>query len=166
MPIDFAIHDLPEKKTGRFLSWIDKRSVGRLAAIGVALYLSVAVVISGIELAASWAGKPLVLAEKSGGVGTFSDILYFNLITILTVGYGDFHPASYGRGLSVVEAFVGVGLFSVLVAVITIKALLPPRDTIVFSHHAFYCTELERFLIVFVNTTSGNLGNLPGQLAV
>ena len=100
MPTDFAIHDQPEKRTGRFLSWVDQRSVGRLVAIGVALYLSVAVAISGIELAAVWGGKPLVLADKEVA-STFSDILYFNLITILTVGYGDLHPASYGRGLSV-----------------------------------------------------------------
>jgi len=160
VPSDSAIHDLPKKKTGGFLSWVEQRSVGRLAIIGVALYLSVAVAISGVELVAFRNGCPLVLNDKSVGVATLSEILYFNLITILTVGYGDLHPVSYGRGLAVIEAFVGVGLFSVLVAVITLKALLPPRNTIVFSRNAFYCTEPERFLIVFVNTTKGSLGNV------
>lgn len=54
-----------------------------------------------------------------------------------------------------IEAFVGVGLFGLLVAVVTLKALLPPRNTIVFSKNA----EPERFLVVFVNTTTGSLGN-------
>jgi hypothetical protein len=160
VPSDSAIHDLPQKRTGGFLSLIEQHSVGRLTIIGVVLYLSVAVGISGIELAAFQYGHPLVLNDKGTGVSTFAEILYFNLITILTVGYGDLHPASYGRGLAVIEAFVGVGLFSVLVAVVTLKALLPPRNTIVFSRNAFYCTEPERFLIVFVNTTTGRLGNV------
>jgi hypothetical protein len=94
------------------------------------------------------------------GVDNFGDILYFNLITILTVGYGDFHPTSYGKLFSVGEAFIGVGLFSVLVAVITVKALLPPRNTIVFSKYAYYCTDPECFLIIFVNTSNTNLGNV------
>jgi hypothetical protein len=160
MPSDSAIHDLPQKKTGGFLSWIEQCSVWWLTIIGVGLYLSVAVAISGIELAAFQNGQPLVLNDEGAGVGTFVEILYFNLITILTVGYGDLHPASYGRGLAVIEAFVGVGLFSVLVAVVTLKALLPPRNTLVFSRNAFYCAEPERFLIVFVNTTTGRLGNV------
>ena len=36
-----------------------------------------------------------------------------------------------------IEAFVGVGLFSVLVAVVTLKALLPPRNTIVLFKERF-----------------------------
>jgi len=69
-------------------------------------------------------------------------------------------PISFGKALSVAEAFVGIGLFSVLVAVFSVKALMPPANTIVFSRHAFYCTEPERFLIVFVNTTNRRLGNV------
>ncbi len=47
-----------------------------------------------------------------------------------------------------------------MVAVITVKALLPPRNSIVFSKYAYYCTEPERFLIIFINTSNTNLGNV------
>jgi hypothetical protein len=48
----------------------------------------------------------------------------------------------------------------VIVAVLTLKGLSPPTNTIVFSKRAFYCTDTERFLIIFVNTNVGRLGNV------
>lgn len=159
MPNIFAAQELPRKRTGGALAWLDRQRVWRIALIGVVLYLFVVLFISLIEFAFQTAGHSLVLNDKGVGVEEFSDILYFNLITILTVGYGDFHPVSYGKLFSVLEAYVGVGLFSVLVAVITVKALLPPQNTIVFSKYAYYCTEPECFLVIFVNTSNTNLAN-------
>lgn len=159
MPDIFAAQDLPRKRTGGSLAWLDRQRVRRIVLIGVLLYLFVVLFISLIEFAYHTAGHDLVLNDKGLGVDKFSDILYFNLISILTVGYGDFHPVSYGKLFSVIEAFVGVGLFSVLVAVITVKALLPPQNTIVFSKYAYYCTAPECFLIIFVNTSNTNLAN-------
>jgi hypothetical protein len=126
---------------------------------GILLYFFVSLLVSLLELAFHHAGLDLVLTDKGAAADHFTDLLYFNLITILTVGYGDFHPASWGKWFSVAEAFVGVGLFSMLVAVVTLKALLPPQDTIVFSKFAYYCTDPECFLIIFVNTSNTNLGN-------
>ncbi len=158
MPTDTIVQDLPRRRTGKIVSRVGRQKLLTLTAFGVTLYFGVAVVVSGIEFAAQSAGCPLVANGANAEGVAWWDILYFNLITILTVGYGDLHPVSFGKALSVAEAFVGVGLFSVLVAVFTVKALMPPANTIVFSKHAFYCSELERFLIVFVNTTNRRLG--------
>lgn len=154
----FAAQELPRKRTGRALAWLNQQGIWKFILIGIILYLFVVLLISGIEYFFHIAGHDLVFNNNSP-VDDFCDILYFNFITILTVGYGDFHPKSYGKFLSVIEAFVGVGLFSVLVAIVTVKSLLPPRDTIVFSRYAYYCTEPKRFLIIFVNTSNTNLGN-------
>jgi hypothetical protein len=155
----FASQELPRKRTGGTLAWLDRQSIGKIAIMGISLYFFVILSVSLIEFSYHSNGRDLVLNENKVGVGSFSDLLYFNLITILTVGYGDLHPVSYGKLFSVIEAFIGVGLFSLLVAVITVKALLPPRNTVVFSKYAYYCTEPERFLAVFVNTSNTNLGN-------
>ena len=160
MPNNFAAQELPRKRTGRLLAWFEKQSIGRIVLIGILSYLFVVLSVSVIEFAFHTAGHDLVFDNKDIGVDRFFDILYFNLITILTVGYGDFHPASYGKLLSVIEAFIVVGLFSILVAVITLKALLPPRNTIVVSEFGYYCTEPQCFLIIFVNTSNTNLGNV------
>jgi Ion channel len=157
MPDMFAAQELPRKRTGRAIAWLDEQSIRRIALIGVGLYLGIVVLVSGVEFAFHLAGYDLVHNDQGSGVGNVADLLYFNLITILTVGYGDFHPTSIGKLFSVIEAFAGVGLFSLLVAVITVKALLPPRNTIVFSKYAYYCTEPQCFLIIFVNTSNTNL---------
>lgn len=160
MSHDSAIQELPRKRTGKLLALLSKHSIWRIASIGVLLYLAVVLMVSLTEFAVLIVGYDGVLDENGVGVKSFLDILYFNLITILTVGYGDFHPVSYGKFLSVMEAFLGVVLFSLLVAVITVKALLPPRNTIVFSRFAYFCTHRECFLIVFVNTSNTSVGNV------
>lgn len=154
----FATTDLPEKRTGGPIAWIDRQNMWKMLLLGISLYLFVVLGCSLVEYAFHVNGRSLVV-DGNGKGAELSDLLYFNFITILTVGYGDFHPVSYGKFFSVIEAFVGVGLFSMLVALITVKALLPPRNSIVFSKYAYYCTEPEFFLIIFVNTSQHNLAN-------
>jgi len=154
------IHDLPRKRTGKALSWIEQQTVSILAVLGLALYAGFTTAVSALEFGAQFAGSILVAEDASDKAISWWDIFYFNFITILTVGYGDFHPVSYGKALSIIEALIGVGLFGFIVSILTVKALLPPRNTIVFSRNAFYCTEPECFLIVFVNTTNRILANL------
>jgi hypothetical protein len=152
---------LPRKRTGRVLSWIARRRLFTLIILGAALYFSIAVLVSAMEVAAQCAGHRLVQAsDKEGQDVPWWDILYFNLITILTVGYGDLHPISFGKILSVLEAFSGAALFSVSLAVVAIKLLAPPPNTIAFSKHAFYCTGPELFMVVFINTTDRRLASV------
>ena len=159
MQSTFAPKKLPNKRTGRFLDLLDRQNILKLAVCGVLLYISVVLIFSILECCLHTIGQELILDNNGAVVNNFFDILYFNFVTILTVGYGDFHPVSIGKLFSVIEAFVGVGLFGVLVALITTKSLLPSRNTIVFSKYSYYCTEPECFLIIFVNTSTSYLSN-------
>jgi hypothetical protein len=141
------------------MSWLDRSSLWRILTIGLAVYSIVPVVLSVIELAGMSGGCVLVNDAHGKPVGSLWDLLYFNLITILTVGYGDYLPVSIGRLMSVAEAVIGVVLFGVIVAVATIKAMLPPKNAVAFSKYGYYCTDEQRFLVIFVNTTSSVLVN-------
>jgi hypothetical protein len=79
---------------------------------------------------------------------------------ILTIGYGDIHPVGWGRAFSVAEGIIGVGMFGLLVAVVTTKLLSPRHDSVVFSRYGYYCTEEQRFLLIFVNTTNTYIVNV------
>ena len=60
---------------------------------------------------------------------TFSDSLYFTLITGLTIGYGDITPATAaGRVLSVVAGLIGLVVVGLIVAVATRALTLAVQD--------------------------------------
>jgi hypothetical protein len=160
VPDSFAAQELPRMRTGGLLAWLQRQTLWKIAPIGLATYLLVVLVFSCTEFAFHAAGHDLIFDTAGNPVSHFGDAVYFNLVTILTVGYGDLHPGSYGKILAVVEALIGVALFGGFLSVITIKALLAPANTIVFSKYAYYCTEPNRFLIVFVNTSHTRLGNV------
>ena len=161
MPIN-ASTELPERKPGQFFAWLEGNTGERLLLVGLAAYLAVVVIVSLAEWMLAGACYPVVVDGQPtpAAVTAFRDLLYFNFVTILTIGYGDLHPTGIGRLLSVFEALVGVGLFSALVAVVTVKALLPPANAVVFSKYAYYCTRPQRLLIIFVNPTKIRFGNV------
>lgn len=54
---------------------------------------------------------------EGANIDSFSDALWWALVTVTTVGYGDQFPVSpEARGVAVVLMLVGIGLFSVLTA--------------------------------------------------
>lgn len=152
-------HDLPKHRTGRFMAWLDHNSIWHILIAGLAVYSIVPIVFTFIEVVCASRGTITVKNAAGLSVDDFWDLLYFNFITILIVGYGDYSPVSFGRLLAVVEAAVGVVLFGAVVAVTTLKAMLPPKDAIIFSKYGYYCTDEERFLVIFVNTTLSLLVN-------
>ncbi len=61
---------------------------------------------------------------------SFVDALYFTLVTIATVGYGDIHPATdAGKLLSILLIITGVGVFLGVVANAT-ELMLQRRETL------------------------------------
>ncbi|NMB57440.1 two pore domain potassium channel family protein [Candidatus Beckwithbacteria bacterium] len=52
-------------------------------------------------------------------IHTFADGFWFSLVTVSSVGFGDFYPVSFGgRVLATVLMFSGVALYSTIVALI------------------------------------------------
>jgi hypothetical protein len=156
---DFASRDLPKHRTGLHLQWLARSSWLRIAAYGLALYVAIVLLSVAIETISLWRGCPLVVGSRGNSAG-FWDLLYFNFITILTIGYGEFSPIHFGRFVSACEALLGTGLFGLMISVVTAKMIAAPSNTVVFSQFAYYCRDREGFLVVFVNTTRGLLMNV------
>jgi Ion channel len=143
------------KRTGSFGLWLENRSVLGILLFGLLVYSAVPVTVSVIEATCNGA----FVKQNDTDVKALDDLLYFNFITITTVGYGDYQPVSVGRVLSVLEALWGMVLFGVVLAVATLKFIQPPRDAISFSKYGYYSIADERFLVIFVNTTRSILVN-------
>ena len=153
-----ASTELPSKRATSVVEKISRATTGQIIGVGLLLYIVPVLVISLIEIISSLVGHPLVYAGKDPA--QLIDLPYFNLITIITIGYGDLHPVGWGRVLSVTEGILGVGIFGLLVAVLTTKFLSPRPNSIVFSRYGYYCTDEERFLLIFVNTTNTYMVNV------
>jgi voltage-gated potassium channel len=65
-----------------------------------------------------------------GNIETGEDALWWALVTISTVGYGDLYPVtSYGRFLASIVIFFGVALFGMITSYITSRFLNRPNNT-------------------------------------
>jgi hypothetical protein len=159
MSNDFGSSELPRKRLGWHVHWLAHSSWARILICGLMLYGVTVLFFSCIEAISLHFNHHLV-EDSQGASAGFWDILYFNFVTILTIGYGEFTPVNLGRILSMIEALFGIGFFGLIVAVVTAKLLAPPRDTVVFSRFAYYCLEDQRFLLIFVNTTKDLLINV------
>lgn len=115
--------------TVRSLRRDDYSTIGRVVTTQrarSALLLTLLMVILVLE-----AGGVLILRAESGhstaNIRTASDAIWWILVTIATVGYGDTFPVSpKGRVVGVAVLIVGVGLFSVLTSFLA-QWFLRPR---------------------------------------
>ena len=77
------------------------------------------------------AGATIFIAESkdaASNIKTAGDAIWWGLVTITTVGYGDYYPVtSGGRFVGVLLLFAGIGLFSVLTGFIANVFLAPRR---------------------------------------
>lgn len=57
------------------------------------------------------------------------DSLYFSVITLSTIGYGDFSPkTTFGKAFTMVYVFVGIGLFIAIIRHITDDMITKRKD--------------------------------------
>ena len=95
----------------------------------VALYLLIALAFAaGFRLIDVASSVPALLSNTEGaplGTGDFPSYLYFSLVTITTLGYGDITPqAELARSLATLEAVAGQFYIAVLVARLVALRLL------------------------------------------
>lgn len=147
---------LPKKRSRSIAEWVAGKSWWMLILIGMLLYAAPVIVFTIIECCSPEA----LVVDDRGKRADAVDLAYFNFITLLTVGYGDWRPAGLGRLLSILEAVYGVGMFGLFLTAVATKLLSPRPNSLVFSKYAYYCTEQEMFLIIFVNTTSSVMVNV------
>lgn len=165
MPETSASIVLPENYTNRFINFINGTSVTRLLIYGVLLYASVVIFSSILFYGFATFGHDVIAKDKIP-VKNLGTILYFNFITILTVGYGDLAPVGVGRFLAVLEALTGVGLFGLIIGVVIIKFTNPSDNSIVFSRYCYYALDEKKFFIHFVNTNKKPLINVEMSYVV
>lgn len=149
---------LPKKRTGTFLAWVDRSSVCCLIFCGLLTYLVLVFLGSLVMWGLARTGIDVV-ANGSTCTSDFWGLVYFNFITTLTVGYGDFAPVGPGKFIAVIESLVGVGLYGAVIALAVSKLLHPPANILAFSDYAYYSEKEQKFLIIYVNTTNRRLSN-------
>jgi voltage-gated potassium channel len=67
------------------------------------------------------------LGSPNANITNASDALWWTIVTITTVGYGDRFPVTnWGRIIGVLVMFAGVGLFGTLAGFLSSKLLAPP----------------------------------------
>lgn len=85
-----------------------------------------------VILVVEMAGASIYYAERGAegaNIGSASDAIWWGLVTITTVGYGDRFPVTFaGRIIGIFLLFAGIGLFSVLTGFIANIFLAPSDD--------------------------------------
>jgi hypothetical protein len=148
--------ELPPKRNQSLIEWIDGLGRLQLMGCGVAFYLVIVILFSSIEFYLDpTVNLPLPSKLPTG----FPDLIYFNFVSILTIGYGDLSPKGVFKILTILEAITGLAIYSLTISIITIKLLLPKKDTIVFSKYAYYCETEDAFMIIYLNTAKQYLTN-------
>jgi len=139
-------------------AWLSNARGSVVLLAGLLAYSLVPLLLSIVEAMLAAQGTILV-ATGNRAVTSFLELLYFNFVTVLTIGYGDYRPLAIGATLSVLEATWGLVVFGLVIAVAAVKLAAPPRRAIIFSRYGYYSERDQRFMVVFVNTTEMRLVN-------
>lgn len=155
------LFELPKRRTGQRAEWLASWSAWRIGLSGLLAYIGIVLCASSIEYYLAAIGVPCVRSSHDQIVVAWGELVYFNFATILTIGYGDLSPVGIGaRMLSIAEAVLGAAIFGVTLAALTAKFVAAPPNAIVFSRYAYYCSDTEQFLVIYMNTTVLRLFNV------
>ena len=99
--------------------------------------------------------------QRGSNIHAFSDAIWWAMVTVTTVGYGDRFPVTAaGRGVAVVLMLVGIGLVGVVTATVA-SYFVEQRQDHNTAELDRRLERIERMLEVLTNAT-----NLPTELTV
>ncbi len=154
---------LPNHHTNRLMTFVQKHDLPALLAYGIAVYCASVILFSVFFAAGIAIGQDILYMDDTPVRLTFPEgvlnILYFNFVTVLTIGYGDLTPRNWGGALAIAEALTGVTIFGLFIAIATLRMLSPKADSIVFSRFAYYVLDKQKFFVIFINTNESVLVN-------
>ena len=131
------------RKRNRVVGWIVHAKRWEVVAAGIGLYAGL---IVGFAL----------LYWATGGLSQpdFGSAFYFSVETQTTAGYGDVVATGPGRVLVIVQLLSAVAFIAVVPAIILLRVLAPPRETLVFSRWAIFDPIVGQFRFRFTNDSS------------
>ena len=69
--------------------------------------------------------------DNASGLGLFSNALWWSVVTITTVGYGDMTPGTeFGRAIGYVLMFGGIGIFGAITANLAAVFVKPEKKKV------------------------------------
>jgi voltage-gated potassium channel len=95
---------------------------------------------------------------RGSNIHTFADALWWALVTVTTVGYGDHYPVTAGgHGVAVVLMLVGIGLIGVLTATIASYFVEDKAE----RDNALLTERLDRIEAILMQMHTGSVGVPP-----
>lgn len=92
-------------------------------AVFITLFLALLVLVSSSVMVLQFES-----ASPDANIRTGGDALWWSVVTITTVGYGDFYPVTmYGRLTAVFVMFAGVGIIGALASILASLLVAPPE---------------------------------------
>jgi voltage-gated potassium channel Kch len=102
------------------VAWRVRRLRGRLRRV---------LRVSGLVAAISTSGALALRMLEPETVGSFSEAMWWSIVTMSTVGYGDISPATpAGRGVAMSMIIVGIAIFGYAVSVLTSVIVEPAEE--------------------------------------
>lgn len=131
------------REHNRVVGWIVHAKRWEVVAAGIGLYAGLVV---GFALL-YWATDGLSQSD-------IGSALYFSVVTQATVGYGDVVATGPGRFLVIGQVLSAVAFIAVVPAIILLRVLAPPRQTLVFSRWAIFDPNVGQFRFRFTNDSA------------
>jgi hypothetical protein len=148
--------ELPKSRPKSIPERLTNLNGWQLFGRAIGLYIIPIIICSCIE----WKIGPDHLKSSCTIPAGFWDLIYFNFISMLTIGYGDLSPTGVFRVITIIEAIYGLAVYSLTISLLLIKMLLPRKDTIVFSKYGYYCVKDGAFMVIYLNTANQFITNL------
>ena len=121
-------------------------ALDRVSVSTIVLTFLVGLILFGVAFyVLSRYGQGIVSASPDNHID-IGTAMYFSVVTISSLGYGDYHPVGFGRLLSVIEVLYGLSIIAVIIAKVAGQ-----RQSLV--NRLIYQSVQEQHILSFINET-------------